>query len=70
MLRNELMQKLQELTAEEFERIAPFLEADLQTLDDLDAIRAEVRRGRESLSKDELLDADDVYSLARKRLAR
>ena len=69
MTKEELIQKLNDLTDAEYATVAPFLEADLESADDLEALRKEVEAGRQSASTDPILEAVDVYARVRKSLS-
>ena len=70
MTRQEFIRKLGTLSDEEFNRVAPFLEADLEAVEDLAALHVEIAAGRKSASLEPLLDAKDVYARVRKALTR
>lgn len=50
--------------------MAPFLEADLEAVENLAALHFEVEAGRKSATSEPLLDAKDVYARVRKALWR
>jgi hypothetical protein len=58
---------IEALTDEQFERIAPFLEADLDVVDDVPELLREIQLGRESARTEPLLDNDTVFAMARER---
>lgn len=68
MIRSEFIQRLECLSEEEFHEIAPYLEADLETLDDMAALHDEIEAGRQSARDEPLVDASDLYSRIRKTL--
>ena len=70
MTREELIRKLQGLSEEEYKRIAPFLEADLESVEELEAIHREIAAGRRSAETEPILDAKDVYQRVRKALSK
>ena len=69
MTREELVQKLQALSADQYSRIAPFLEADIESVDDLAALHQEIESGRQSADQEPILESKDVYARARKALS-
>jgi len=70
MTRQDFIRKLATLSDEEFNRVVPFLEADLEAVEDLAALHVEVAAGRKSAAAEPLFDAKDVYARARKALSR
>lgn len=68
--RRELIQRIDSLSDAEMERIGPYLEADLDALVDLDDLRSEVARGRESARTEPLLDDAEVALQVLARLSR
>lgn len=70
MTRQDLIRKLGALSDEEFARVAPFLEADLEAVDDLAALHLEIQAGRESSRTEPVLNAKDVYARVRKALTK
>ncbi len=70
MGRKELVKKLNALSDRQFERIAPFLEADLESVDKLAALHREIEEGRRSADLDPLLDASAVYAKVREALSK
>jgi hypothetical protein len=68
MTKEDLIQKLQALPEDEFARVAPFLQADLEALDDLEALHQEVEAGRRSATTEPVLEAADVYARVRQAL--
>ena len=70
MNRRELIERIEALSEDEIERVGPYLEADLDALVDLDELRAELARGRESARAEPLLDHDEVVRMVRERLAK
>lgn len=65
-----LIQKLKELSEAQFARVAPFLEADLEAVDDLAILHQEIESGRRSAAKEPILDAKDVYARVRQALTK
>ena len=68
--RRDLIQRIESLTDEEMDRVGPYLEADLDALVDVDALRQEVAHGRKSARTEPLIDDADVVKSALARLAR
>ena len=68
MTRAELIQRIQALTDEELERVLPFLEADLDLLADVEELREELRRARESARREPLLDHEELLRSLRQLL--
>ena len=68
MTRSELIERIQSLSESDLARVAPFLEADLDAVADLDDLREEVRKGRESARDQALLEDDQVVEAVRRRL--
>ena len=66
--REELVQKLKALSAEQYTRIAPFLEADIESVDELAALHREIDSGRQSGAQEPTLESKDVYARARQAL--
>ena len=70
MTRSEIIERIQALSEADLARVAPFIEADLDAAGDLDDLRDEVRRARESAATEPLLDDDEVLDAVRRRLSR
>jgi hypothetical protein len=68
--RRDLIERIESLSDEEIERVGPYLEADLDALVDLDELRGEVARGRESVRTEPLLSHEEVVSMVRERLGK
>lgn len=68
MTRTQLIDRIQALSETDLARVAPFLEADLDALADLDDLREEVRKGRESARIQPLLEDDEVVQAVLRRL--
>ena len=66
--RSQLIERIQALSEADLARVAPFLEADLDALVDLDDLREEVRKGRESARTQTLLEDDEVVQAVLRRL--
>ena len=69
MTKEDLIQKLRALPDDQFARLAPFLEADLEAVDDLAALYREVDAGRQSATAEPVLEAADVYARVRQALS-
>ena len=70
MTRTDLIERLNALSDDEVARIAPYLEANLDAVADIEELREEVRRGRASAADEGLLDDDEVLQSVLDRLAR
>lgn len=70
MTKEDLIRKLKDLPEDQFARIAPFLEADLEVVDDLAELHREIEAGRKSAGTEPILEAKDVYARARQALSR
>ncbi len=68
MSRADVVQRIESLTDEAFDRIAPYLEADLDAADEMPDLRAEIERGLESARTEPLLDHEAVMAMGRARL--
>jgi len=60
MTRSHIIERIQALSVADLARAAPLIEADLDAVTDLDDLRAEVSRARESAANEPLL-ADVDY---------
>ena len=69
MTRNDLIHRIEQLSDDELRRVGPYLAADLDALGDLDELKAEVARGRESAHREPILDDDAVASEIERLLA-
>ena len=69
MTKEALIEKLKALPDDQFARVAPFLEADLEAGDDLAALLREVEAGRRSATAEPLLESADVYDRVRRALS-
>jgi hypothetical protein len=69
MTKEDLIQKLRALPDDEFARVAPFLEADLEAVDDLAALHQEIEAGRGSAATEPVLEAGDVSARVRQLLS-
>ena len=68
MTRADVLQRIQGLTNSEFERVLPYLEADLDVADELPDLSGEIARGEESARTEPLLDHESVMAMGRARL--
>ncbi len=69
MTKEDLIQKLRALPDDQFAKLAPFLEADLEAVDDLAALHREVDAGRRSATAEPVLEVADVYARVRQALS-
>jgi hypothetical protein len=67
--KEDLIKKLKDLSEDHFARVAPFLEADLEAVDDLAILHQEIEAGRRSAAKEPILEAKDVYARVRQALS-
>lgn len=70
MTKRAVIRKLENLSPRDFAKVAPFLEADLDVLNDLEAMLDEVAAGRRSAASEPILSNREVYSRVRKKLSR
>ena len=70
MTKEDLIKRLKELSDLRFSQVAPFIEADLDAVDDLAALHKEIEAGRRSAASDPILDAKDVYARVRQALSK
>ena len=70
MTRSQIIERIQSLSEADLARVAPYLEADLDAVADLDDLRAEIARGRASAASEPLLDDEQVVDAVRRRLSR
>lgn len=68
MTRSQLIDRIQALSEADLARVAPFLEADLDALVDLDDLREEVRKARESARTQPLVEDEAVVQSVLRRL--
>jgi len=68
--REDLIRKLKELPEADFARVAPFIEADLETTEDVAALQREIESGRPSARTEPILEAAEVYARIRHALAK
>lgn len=70
MTRQAILKKLEQMSDEEFELVAPYLEADLESMDALADLHREIAAGRLSAREDPVLDAKTVYARVRDALLK
>jgi hypothetical protein len=68
--RKALLRKLGEMSDEQFEFVAPYLEADLESVDALADLHREIAAGRLSAGQEPVLDAETVYARVRDALSK
>jgi hypothetical protein len=68
--KEDLIRRLQGLSDVRFSLVAPFIEADLDAVDDLSALHKEIEAGRRSAASEPVLDAKDVYAQVRQALSK
>jgi hypothetical protein len=68
--RDELIARIRDLSDAEFEKIAPWLVADLASVDHLGDLKAEIEAGRESAKTEPPLDHKEVVARARRTLGK
>ena len=68
--KEELIKKLKGLSAGRFAKVAPFIEADIEAADELDALHKEIQVGRQSAATQPILEAKEVYARVRQALAK
>jgi hypothetical protein len=68
--RQALLRRIAALSEDEIERIGPYLEADLDTLIDLDALRDEIELGRASATREPLVGDDHAIAEVEALLSR
>lgn len=68
--KEDLIKRLKDLSDARFTQIAPFIEADLDAVDDLAALHKEIEAGRRSAASEPILDAKDVYARVRQALSK
>jgi len=64
--REELIKKLKRLSKTQFAKVVPFIEADLETVDELRPITNEIQAGRRSAATQPILEAKHVYFRVRR----
>lgn len=69
MTRKDLIRKLEALSEEEFARVVPFLEADVDAVGNLADLHQEIEAGRRSAATEPVLDAKDVYARVRRSVS-
>ncbi len=70
MTKEDLIKRLKDLSDLRFSQVAPFIEADLDAVDDLASLHKEIEAGRRSASSEPILDAKDVYARVRQALSK
>jgi hypothetical protein len=60
-----LIDRIEALSEDEFNRVAPYLEADLESVADLGELKAAVEAGRRSAQSEPLVDDAQVRAEAR-----
>lgn len=68
MTRAAMLKRIERLSEDEFERVEPYLTADLEVAEDLPDLRAEIELGIQSAQTEPLLDHDTVMAMGRARL--
>ncbi|MFO0756054.1 MAG: hypothetical protein U0359_06165 [Byssovorax sp.] len=68
MSRAAILRRIESLTDDELERVAPYLEADLETAKDLPDVMRAITLGPESARTEPLLDHETVMAMGRARL--
>jgi hypothetical protein len=68
MTRAGLLQRIESLTDDELDRVAPYLEADLDAVADLPSLREAIEGGVESARTEPLFDHESVMAMGRARL--
>jgi hypothetical protein len=64
-----LIHRIEALSEEEFDRIAPYIEADLDSASELDELRTAVQAGRQSAQSEPLATDERVRADARALLS-
>jgi len=70
MTKADLIERMKGLSKGQFAKIAPFIKADLDAVDDLAALHKEIEAGRRSASTQPILAAKDVSARARQTCPR
>ena len=70
MTREQIIERIRSLSEEDLARVAPYLEADLDALPNLESLLEEVRLGRLSADNDGLVDHDEVLRRTEERIRR
>lgn len=68
--RSELLERIAALSQEDLDRVAPYVEADLDAVNDLDALHEEIELGRRSAAEEPLIDDDEVAASILAKLDR
>lgn len=69
MTREHLIERVRGLSNEEFSRVAPFLEADLESIEELALIHGEIEAGRQNARTEPILESEEVYARVRQALS-
>ncbi len=69
MTKDAFLKHVESLSDEQFSRVSPFLEADLEAVDALSELKDEIAEGRRSMAHQPLLPADEVYDRTRGKLS-
>lgn len=69
MTKEDLIKRLKDLSDVRFSQVAPFIEADLDAVDDLAAWHKEIEAGRRSAASEPILEAKEVYARVRQALS-
>lgn len=70
MTKADFMKRVEGLSEDQFAKVAPYLEADLDVLEELSGLLAEVEAGRQSRDTQPLLKTEEVMARVKKRLAK
>lgn len=62
MTRAELIERIERMSDDEMERVGPYLEADLDVIDELASVHREIELGRASAKDEPLVDHADVMA--------
>jgi hypothetical protein len=68
--REQLLKRLEALSDEQFKRLAPYVEADLESINQLPELLEEIRAGRESAREEPLVESGEVFARARRALSK
>lgn len=70
MNRRQLIERIQALSDSDVARVAPYIQADLDAIRQLDDLRSEVARARESAASEPRLEDEQAVEAVRRRLSR
>ena len=62
MTRAELIERIDRMSDDELDQVGPYLEADMDALDELDRVRGEIDLGRASARDEPLVDHATVMN--------